>query len=255
MTKPNFTHIVAILDKSGSMKPVQDDTIGGFNTFLDEQKKVPGEATLTLVQFSDKCQTTYSDVPLAHVALLTKDTYCPNGWTALNDSLAKTINDVGMKLAAKPEHDRPSKVVFLIMTDGAENTSKEFGGTLGLAKVSEMVKHQKDKYSWDFVFMGANMDAFATGISYGIPSTYAINYTSDKLGSYNAFKSASRGMTASRLVASAGGTLDMFFENEASKHIVSNDTLDVSNIQETINKYTPSTTTTAPTNDTTTPIK
>lgn len=240
--KKDSTMIVALLDKSGSMKLVQDDTIGGFNTFIDEQKKVPGEATLTLVQFNDVISTTYIDVPLAHVAPLTKDTYQPSGWTSLNDALAQTIIEVGNKLAAKKEEDRPGKISVLIMTDGAENTSKEFGGSKGFSKVREMVGHQKDKYSWDFTFIGANMDAFAAASGYGIGARNSINYSATPMGSYNAFKSASRGMAAQRIQVAQGLTPDAFFTNESNSKSISGDSLDVSDILETVAKYQKTTT-------------
>lgn len=236
--KKGLTHIVAILDKSGSMKVVQDDTIGGFNTFLDEQKKVPGEAILTLVQFSDKCETLYTDVPLNHVAPLTRETYIPSGWTALNDSLARTMNEVGVKLASKREEERPEKVVVLIMTDGAENSSKEFGGFGGRVKVGEMVKHQKEKYSWEFCFIGANIDSFTTAGHYGIDIGSTINYVNNSTGSQNAFKSASRGMAATRTAQQYGGKVNSFFENERNMEQITDSVLDTSDIGETIGKYT-----------------
>lgn len=238
MTKPHFTHIVALLDKSGSMGKVRNDTIGGFNTFVEEQKKVPGEATLTLVQFSDKCETTFSDVPLAHVAPLNTDTYKIGGSTALNDALAKTVNDVGIKLAAKPENERPSKVVVLVMTDGEENKSILFHGAEGLRKLNGMVTHQKEAYSWEFVFVGANIDSFSTANHYGIGAGQTINYTSDSFGQQNVFKSLSRGMAAQRTAAFVGAAAPLnFFENERSRDIVSNASLDTLDINATINKY------------------
>jgi len=256
MTKPHFTHIVALLDKSGSMMSVQNDTIGGFNTFIEEQKKVPGEATITLVQFSDKCETTYSDVPLAHVAPLTALTYRPSGWTALNDALAKTVHDVGVKLAAKPENERPSKVIFLVMTDGEENRSVEFSGAHGLKKLSNMVTHQKDKYSWEFVFIGANIDAFATAANYGIGANNTINYVADSFGQQNAFKSISKGLAAVRTSAYIGAAAPLsFFENDINRNIVSNDSLDLSDISATINKYMQKDTAVTPPVQSTTPVQ
>lgn len=238
MTKPNFTQIVALLDRSGSMQVVQQDTIGGFNNFVTEQKKVPGDATLTLVQFNDKCETTFSDVPLNHVAPLTTETYKPNGWTALNDALAKTIHDVGVKLSSRPEHERPSKVVVLVMTDGAENSSKEFVGQDGFKKLSSMITHQKDKYSWEFVFIGANIDAFATAHHYGIGAGQTIAYSSNSVGQQNAFKSLSKGLAAVRTSAYAGAAAPVnFFENDVNLKAVDDSTLDTSDISATIDKY------------------
>lgn len=245
--RKNFTHIVALLDRSGSMTKVQNDTIGGFNTFVEEQKKVPGDATLTLVQFSDKCETTFSDVPLAHVAQLNTDTYKPSGWTALNDALAKTVNDVGAKLSAMPENERPSKVVVLVMTDGEENNSRTFRGPVGLQKLSSMVTHQKEKYSWEFVFIGANIDSFAAAAGYGIGANNVINYTADAFGQQNAFKSISKGLAAQRTAAFVGAAAPLnFFENEANLRSVDSNTLDVSEISETIKKYMQKDTATTP---------
>lgn len=242
--KDNSTHIVAILDRSGSMQTIQADTIGGFNTFIEEQKRVPGEATLTLVQFNDTCETTYLDVPLAHVAHLTTETYKPSGWTALNDAFAKTIDEVGARLAAKPEHERPSKVVVLVMTDGAENKSVKFAGVEGRKKLATMISHQKDKYSWSFTFVGANIDAFATGALYSIDTTNIINYVSSPVGAANAFKSVSRGMAATRTAGTYGMSIDSFFENERNKETISDTKLDTLSIDDVIAKYTPAVTTT-----------
>lgn len=235
--KQNLTMLVAILDKSGSMKPVQDDTIGGFNTFLEEQKKVPGEATMTLVQFSDISHTHYLDVPLLHVAPLTRETYSPSGWTSLQDALGKTINEIGQRLANKPEDEKPSKIIVMVMTDGAENKSKDFAGAQGLAKVKEMITHQKDKYSWEFVFVGANIDAFSTASSYGIDASFAIAYDNNKIGQQNVFKSLSRGTAASRMVSFTGGTLGNYFENDANLRSINSAALDTMDIANTIDKY------------------
>lgn len=232
----NLTKIVAILDRSGSMQKVQADTIGGFNNFIEEQKKVPGEATITLIQFNGNYETTYADVPLNHVAPLSIETYKPSGWTALNDALAATINDVGTKLAATKEENRPSKVIFLIMTDGEENYSKLFIGNAGLKKLNEMVKHQQEKYSWAFSFIGANIDSFATAQSYGIDSKYAINYIHSGIGTANAFKTLSRGTAALRMSSNAN-----FFENEQNISFVSDSTRDLTDIASTIEKYTKTT--------------
>lgn len=232
--KENHTHIVVILDRSGSMSKVCDDTIGGFNTFLEEQKKVPGTATMTLVQFNGTCETTYNDVPLEHIAPLNRLNYVPSGWTALNDALGNTIDMVGLKLASMPEKERPSKVVVVVITDGEENQSRDFAGFNGLAKVKEKVKHQTDKYSWSFSFLGANIDAFSTGVSYGITLANVISYTSNNVGTFNAMKAVSRGVAAERL----SSKLTSFFENETNTNAVTDLDMDVSDIGDTIKKYT-----------------
>ena len=235
--KQNYTHIAVLLDRSGSMQKVHKDVIGGFNTFIKEQKSVPGEATITLAQFSDHYEPTYSDVPLAHVAELTSETYRPSGWTALNDALARLVNETGSRLASKPEHERPSKVIVLVITDGEENSSKEFSGFEGFRRLKDMVEHQSGKYSWQFSFLGANLDSFSVAKSYGIPISAAINYSSNSIGTYNAFKVASRGVAADRLVSANGGTMGAFFENESNRTVVSDAVKDTSDIGETIKKY------------------
>lgn len=231
--KDNLTHIVTLLDCSGSMAKVQNDTIGGFNNFIEEQKKVPGEATMTLVQFSNSHNVTFSDLALDKITPLTTDTYKCYGWTKLNDSLAYVINETGAKLAAKPESERPSKVIILIMTDGEENKSDNFIGLSGLQRLKDLVIHQKTKYSWVFSFMGANIDSFEVANRYSIDNGFAINYSQNSFGQSNAFKSLSRGVAASRMKA-----VKIFFENELNLSNVASDKLDISDIEDTINKYT-----------------
>lgn len=236
--KQGLTYIVALLDKSGSMQNVQKDTIGGYNTFIEEQKRVPGEARITLMQFNHKLHKIYEDVPIQHVAPLTETTFSPIGWTSFNDSFAQAISEVGIKLSLKPEEDRPSKVLFLIMTDGAENTSKEFIGIDGLKKLNAMVNHQKDKYSWSFVYLGANLDSQKVSKSYGIDSKSAINYTSNDIGALNAFKSISRGVAGMRVNCSAGRETTNFFENESNTNMIDSSIKDTSDIGEIVKKYT-----------------
>lgn len=262
MTKPNFTHIVALLDRSGSMAHIKNDVIGGFNNFIEEQKQVPGEATLTLVQFSNTTEIVFNDVPLLNVAPLTPETYKIGGSTALNDALANTINVVGRKLAEKPENERPSRVVFLIMTDGQENASIKFGGPAGQANLKGMVAHQTEKYSWQFVFIGANIDAFAVAESYGVLRGNAVNYTSSSIGQQNAFKSVSRGVVASRLSQDPQIHSEFFSLDKAlgggNYNTVPSTKVDTTDIQATIDKYlnqtaTPKTTPDPPSTDTPAP--
>ncbi len=150
MVDKNLTEIVAILDRSGSMQNLRTDTIGGFNSFIAEQKKAEGKAVLTLVQFDDLYQIDYEGKDINDVADLDETTYVPRGSTALLDAVGRTINAVGSRLAKLPEDQRPGQVIFLVITDGQENTSREFQAE----KVKEMVKHQTDTYQWSFIFMG-----------------------------------------------------------------------------------------------------
>jgi len=192
MSKPNFIEIIVVLDRSGSMSTVINDTIGGFNTFLDEQKKTVGEANLTLIQFDDRYEIVHNGVDIQNVPALTTTTYVPRGMTALFDAVMKTSIDVGERLAKTPESERPSLVIFVILTDGQENSSKEFR----LAQVKDMIKHQTEKYNWQFLFLGADQDSFQAdhvGVSAGNTFSY------DSASTNQVYMSMSRGISNARL--------------------------------------------------------
>ncbi|MFW9872522.1 MAG: hypothetical protein ACFFG0_05415, partial [Candidatus Thorarchaeota archaeon] len=144
--------IVCIIDRSGSMASIAKDAIGGFNTFLEEQKKVKGEATLTFIQFDTDYEIIHENKPLFDVPKLNESTFQPRGATALLDAVGKTIDSVGKRLSNMQENNRPEKVIVAILTDGEENSSKEYT----LSKVREMITHQRDKYQWEFIFLAAN---------------------------------------------------------------------------------------------------
>jgi len=176
--KENLTEIVFILDRSGSMVNVVADTIGGYNAFIENQKKEPGEARLTTVLFDDKYEVIHDAVDLREVQPLTDAQYYARGTTALMDAIGRTINNVGERLAMTPESERPSKVIFVITTDGYENDSREFTRP----KIKEMIEHQTNKYNWQFMFLGANIDATAEAQSIGISADYAANYEATSKG-------------------------------------------------------------------------
>lgn len=175
MTNPNKTAIAVVLDRSGSMEYGREDTIGGFNVFLEEQQKLPGYATLTLAQFDDVYEVVHLDKPIKEVPKLTSETFVPRGRTALCDAIGKTIATLGEKLAAMPEVDRPGKVVVVIITDGKENASKEYTRDV----IKKMTEHQKTKYQWEFVYLGANQDAIAVGATFGIAKGSSASYSVD----------------------------------------------------------------------------
>ena len=186
--KQNLTEIVAILDRSGSMTDLIEDTIGGFNTFVEKQKEEDGEANLTLVLFDDKYDVLYEDKDIQKSEKLTNKDYYARGMTALLDAVGKTINSVGGRLSSLDEKDRPKKVIFLITTDGFENASKEFTSDV----IKEMVKLQEEKYSWEFIFTGANIDSFASGAAMGYAAVNTANFvaTSDGINTlYSALSS------------------------------------------------------------------
>lgn len=167
------------------MASVATDTIGGFNRFVSDQKKVPGMATLSLYQFDTVYERVIGPVSIQDVPDLTKDTFVPRGMTALLDAMGRAINDAGQRFSEMPEADRPSKVVMVVITDGLENSSKEFN-EIG---VNELITRQRDKYKWEFVFLGANQDAISTAASYGIGAANSMTYAANAGGV--------KGMTAS----------------------------------------------------------
>ncbi len=175
MTNPNKTAIAVVLDRSGSMGSCRNDTIGGFNTFLEEQQKLPGYATLTLAQFDDVYEVVYLDRPIKEVPKLTTETFVPRGSTALCDAIGRTIVTLGAKLAAMPEVDRPGKVVVVIITDGGENASHEYTRE----KIKALTEHQQAKYEWKFVYLGANQDAISVGSSLGMLKSMSASYSVD----------------------------------------------------------------------------
>lgn len=172
MTNPNKTAIAVVLDRSGSMQSCRADTIGGFNAFLKKQRELPGYATLTLAQFDDVYEVVYLDRELKDVPDLTEETFVPRGTTALCDAIGKTIIALGEKLSKLPEVDRPGKVVVVIVTDGGENASQEYTRD----RIKQMTEHQKSKYQWEFVYLGANQDAVAVGSSLGIGKGMSASY-------------------------------------------------------------------------------
>lgn len=204
MTKENFTSINVIVDASGSMAHLTHDTIGNFNTFLQEQKAFPGEAVFTLCTFNTDYRLNHDFVKIASVPDLDKVAYRPEGGTALLDAMGTTIDSVGRKLAAMPEDERPSKVIFLIITDGHENSSHRYSAE----QVKSMVEHQKDTYSWEFVFMGANIDAIGAGTNLGISAQNTLNYAATSAGTHELYRSISSNMSGYR--ASNSSRADFF---------------------------------------------
>ena len=162
--KTGLTEIICIFDKSASMGGKESDVVGGFNTFLEGQKILKGEAKLTLTLFDTKFQIIMSGVPLEEVPPLTEATYHTGGLTALVDAIGKTLDEVGARLAATDESERPEHVVVCIMTDGQENSSTEYTRE----QVKEKLRVQQEDYNWQIVYLGADQDAFTAADGYGI---------------------------------------------------------------------------------------
>ena len=166
------TDITVILDRSGSMEARRTDAIGGFNALVDDQKVQPGSAALSLVLFDTSYHVSFTAKAPVDVPALTMETYTPSGGTALLDAMARTIHATGQRLAAMPAAERPGKVIVVIITDGEENSSREFT----YPQVNEMICHQRDAYKWEFIFVGTNQDAIASASKIGIQPGSALRY-------------------------------------------------------------------------------
>jgi hypothetical protein len=175
--KTGLVEIISILDRSGSMGGLEKDTIGGYNSFIAAQAKLPGEVKVTTVLFDDKYELLYSGVK-ADEAMLNDSNYTTRGSTALLDAVGKTILDIGARLANTKEQDRAEKIIFVITTDGQENASKEFNHQ----KIKEMITHQREVYKWEFVFFGANIETEIVAQELGINLDNAHSYVADEEG-------------------------------------------------------------------------
>ena len=178
MPKNNLVEIICVIDRSGSMADIRSDAVGGFNTFLEEQKKLPGEAKMTIALFNDSCEVVQEGVDLQAVQPFDAKTYVPDGTTALLDAVGRTIADTGKRLARATDSERPEKVIFAILTDGLENSSRKYSRQ----KIYDMIRHQRDKYSWEFVFLAANQDAFEEAEKLGMDKSRAYNFAADSEG-------------------------------------------------------------------------
>jgi len=209
-TMKDETDITVVLDRSGSMASVRDDTIGGFNSFLEEQKAAPGSARVSLVQFDDKYEVVYECRDVQDAPPLTPQTFVPRGSTALLDAIGRTMTATGVRLAALPEAERPEKVLLVVMTDGQENASLEFTGS----QIFDMITHQRKNYSWEVAFIGANQDAVVTGASYGLPASNALDYDATPVGTRRAFGILSKAATKMRARAVMSSDEEFFSEED-----------------------------------------
>ncbi|MGH2444736.1 MAG: VWA domain-containing protein [Candidatus Limnocylindria bacterium] len=207
MTDRNLTHIYVLLDRSGSMESIKTDIEGGYAAFVDEQRSAAGESCVTLAQFDTEYEVVYADQPVADIGPLVLR---PRGNTALLDSMARLIVDSGRHLAELPEEQRPGTVIVAIMTDGLENSSREWTH----AAVKELVERQTTAYAWQFLYMGADQDAIEVGSQMGIPAAQSVTYGRGK--SREMMASVSGKLANSRRVAlrTGVGKLEEFTPQE-----------------------------------------
>jgi uncharacterized protein YegL len=193
-----LTEIVYILDRSGSMGGLEEDTIGGFNSMMEKQKKTGEKALVSTVLFDDECEVIHDRVPINKVEKMTDKQYYVRGCTALLDVVGGAIHHIGNIHKYAREEDRPEKTIFVITTDGLENASCNYS----YEKVQKMVKRQQKKYGWEFIFIGANIDAYAEAQKYGIRKDRAVNYVCDDIGTANVYAGVSKAVCSVMLAES-----------------------------------------------------
>ena len=176
--KKNLTELVFILDRSGSMSGLERDTIGGFNSMIEKQRKQDGECIVSTVLFNNDSQVIHDRVPLDKIEPMTERDYYVSGGTALIDAIGGAIHHIGNVHKYARKEDVPENTVFIITTDGYENASYRYLSD----KVKRMIEHEKEKYGWEFLFIGANIDAVETAKHYGIDQDRAVNYHADAQG-------------------------------------------------------------------------
>ena len=193
--KKDLTELVFILDRSGSMAGLEADTIGGFNGMIERQKKQAGEAFVSAVLFSDESTVIYDRADLRKIEPMTDKQYYVGGCTALIDAIGGAIHHIGNVHKYAREEDRPEHTVFVITTDGMENASHRYSA----AQVKEMVKRQKEKYGWEFMFLGANIDAVETAAHFGIARDRAVKFHNDSRGHALNYAEVSKAVSSVRM--------------------------------------------------------
>ena len=198
--KNNLTELVFILDRSGSMAGLESDTIGGFNSLIEKQRKQEGECYVSVVLFDNESEVLYDRVKLSEVGEMTAEDYTVRGCTALIDAIGGAIHHIGNIHKYARKEDVPEHTMFVITTDGMENASYRYSSD----RVKKMVERQKEKYGWEFLFIGANIDSVETAGRFGIGADRAVNYHADSKGTSVLFEAVSRSIGSMR----SGAALD-----------------------------------------------
>ena len=208
--RKGLTELVMILDRSGSMRGLEADTIGGFNSMIEKQKKEEGEAFVSVVLFDDREEVIYDRTDIGKVEPMTDAQYYVRGCTALLDAVGGAIHHIGNVHKYAREEDVPEKTIFIITTDGMENASRRYT----YEKVRSMIERQKEKYQWEFLCLGANIDAVKEASKFGIGATRAVNYEHDSVGTQLNYKVMSDVVGSARRAASAEDMNEMFDSDE-----------------------------------------
>lgn len=208
----DLTKIVVVLDCSGSMSSCKNDTEQGLRYFIEQQKEKPGKCVLSLYEFDNRYRVVYDSVPLEFIEK--SYSFHPAGGTALLDALGTAIEQTGKKLAETPEQDRPGLVVFVVLTDGEENSSRSFSNE----KVREMIKHQQDVYKWQFTFLGADQDSFANAGQLGFKHESVANFSKDKM--LRAYQAVDNNIGRMRSMSASHLDVDSYYTKEEKEDII-----------------------------------
>ena len=192
--KKNLTELVFILDRSGSMAGLEDDTIGGFNAMIQKQKNEAGEAVVSTVLFDNYSEVIHDRVDIQKIEPMTRNEYYVRGCTALLDAVGGAIHHIGNVHKYAREEDRPEKTLFVITTDGMENASRKYS----YEKLKTMIERQKEKFGWEFIFLGANIDAAKEAARFGIDEDRAVNYNADREGTAVIYEAVSEAVCSVR---------------------------------------------------------
>ena len=196
----NLTEIVFILDRSGSMSGLESDTIGGFNAMIEKQKKAPGEALVSTILFDNVSEVIHDRVNIRDIKPMTDSEYCVRGCTALLDAIGGAIHHIGNVHKYARTEDVPEHTLFVITTDGMENASRRYDSE----RVKQMIERQKARHGWEFLFLGANIDAVETAGRFGIGADRAVNYHADRAGTQLNYEVLSEAVSAVRCSAPLG---------------------------------------------------
>lgn len=211
--KKNLTELVFILDRSGSMAGLEEDTIGGFNAFVKKQQKLEGECVVSTILFDDECEVLHDRAALDKIAPMTGADYSVGGCTALLDAIGRAIHHIGNVHKYADNSTVPERTMFIITTDGMENASREYS----LDKIKAMIERQKEKYGWEFLFLGANIDAVSTARSMGIGEDRAVTYFADCEGTRTNFDAMDRAVCSFRAAKPVGTEWKSKVERHAKK--------------------------------------
>lgn len=207
--KNEMTELVFILDKSGSMAGLEKDTIGGFNALVEKQRKLQGDVRVTTVLFNQSYELLHDRISLKGISPLTEDDYEVGGTTALLDAIGSTVQKIANAQKRTMEEERADKVMFVITTDGMENASCEYN----YKKINEMIASQKQKFNWEFIFLGANIDAVATARQFGVEEEFAVEYHADPEGTQLNYQVLSEAVSSFR----TGKSIDRNWKKDIEK--------------------------------------